>query len=86
MNPLGKFILHKITSLPGPLAFSIFLMTAKLLFAFIIKTIGKVKDLEEQFVNKKFWETAESLFLQNLQKMKQISRSGINEDDKGDRM
>ena len=37
-------------------------------------------------MNKKFWETAESFFLQNLQKVKQISRSEINEDDKGDRM
>ena len=86
MNSLGKFILHKITSLPGSLAFSMFLMTAKLIFPFIIKTIGNVKDLWEQFVNKKFWETAESFFLQNLQKVKQINRSEINEDDKGDRM
>ena len=61
MNSLGKFILNKTTSFPGSLAFPTFLMTAKILFS-LIKTIGNVRDPGDGFVNKKFWETVESLF------------------------
>ena len=62
MNSLGKFILNKTTSFTGSPAFPIFLMTAKILFV-LIKTIGNVRDPGDGFVNRKFWETAESLFL-----------------------
>ena len=61
MNSLGKFILNKTTSFPGSLAFQIFLMTTKILFA-LIKTIKNARDPGDEFVDKKFWETVESLF------------------------
>ena len=61
MNSLDKFILNKTTSSPGSLDFPVFLMTAKMLFAYI-KTIGNARNPRDEFVNKKFWETVESLF------------------------
>ena len=62
MNSLGKFVLNKTTSFPGFLAFPVFLMAAKILFD-LIKTIRNVRDPGEGFVNRKFWETVESLYL-----------------------
>ena len=73
MNSLGKFILNKTTLFPRSLAFPIFLMTVKILFT-LNKTIGNVRDPGDEFVDKKFWEIVEPLFLQNLKKVKQISR------------
>ena len=61
MNSLGKYILIKTMPFLRSLAFPIFLMTAKILFA-LIKTIRNAKDPGDEFVSKKFWETVESLF------------------------
>ena len=68
MSSLGKFILNKTTSFSGSLAFPIFLMTAKILFA-LIKIIGNVTDPGDGFVNNKFWETLESLFFVELKEI-----------------
>ena len=62
MNSLGKFILNKSTSFPGSLAFPIFLMAAKIVFA-LIKTFENVRDPGDEVVNKKYWETVESFYL-----------------------